>query len=560
MPTTFCPPGPAHFYDAIGLDDLLPRCPHRVLDMGEIVGTLLPDVADELGLPAGIPVADGGADAFVTMIGLNVRAPGKLAFITGSSHLHLGQSATPCTARASSVPTPTPSCGANSTVEGGQVSTGSIVKSLSDNFCGTKTALATARGVDVYTVLNELALAIPPGSEGLIVVNYCQGNRTPYVNPEARGIILGLSLHHGAGHLFRAVIEGIAYGTEHHPANPPPPRLRVDEIVAAAGRPRARSGCRSTPTSAMSRSRSRPSRTARCLVRRSWPPWLLAFFPTYKAPPTIWCTSVPALARPCHARSLQVLCGSIHQHLPAAATVDPRDGPAQRGASVIFPATRLTLSGERFTVLYRLVAGGEAEARALARGICLEQTVEVSDELLADDDIRGHVVGRIEALDGAGSGRYDVAISYAVETAAGEFTQLLNVTFGNSAMQPGIRVLRLDLPPSLLQQFKGPRFGRAGLRALLGVAGRPLLGTALKPMGLSAVDLADLAYQLALGGVDIIKEDHGLTDQPFAPFAAPRAPLRRGGCTSQPRDRLSLSLCAQRDCAGRSHPDPCPAG
>ena len=129
---------------------------------------------------------------------------------------------------------------------------------------------------------------------------------------------------------------------------------------------------------------------------------------------------------------------------------------------MIFPATRLSLSGERFTVHYRLVAGGEAEAAALARGICLEQTVEMSDELLADDDIRGHVVGRIEALEAVGPGRYDAAISYAVETAAGELTQLLNVIFGNSAMQPGIRVLHLDLPRGLLRQFKGPRFGRDG--------------------------------------------------------------------------------------------------
>lgn len=185
---------------------------------------------------------------------------------------------------------------------------------------------------------------------------------------------------------------------------------------------------------------------------------------------------------------------------------------------MIFPATHLTLSGERFTVHYRLIAEGEAAASAIARGICLEQTVETSDALLADDDIRGHVVGRIEALEAAGPGRYNVAISYTVESAAGELTQLLNVIFGNSAMQPGIRVLRLDLPPGLLQRFRGPRFGRAGLRARLGVVGRPLLGTALKPMGLSAADLANLAYQLALGGVDIIKDDHGLTDQPFAPF------------------------------------------
>ena len=186
---------------------------------------------------------------------------------------------------------------------------------------------------------------------------------------------------------------------------------------------------------------------------------------------------------------------------------------------MIFPETRLTLSGERFTVHYRLVADTEAKAAALARGICLEQTVETSDELLADDDIRRYVVGRIEALEAATPGRYDVAISYAVESAAGEFTQLLNVIFGNTAMQPGIRVMHLDLPASLLGQFKGPRFGRAGIRALTGVSDRALLGSAIKPMGLPAAALAALAYQLALGGIDIIKEDHGLTDQPFAPFA-----------------------------------------
>lgn len=186
---------------------------------------------------------------------------------------------------------------------------------------------------------------------------------------------------------------------------------------------------------------------------------------------------------------------------------------------MIFPATRLTLAGQRFTVHYRLAASDVAAAEAIARGICLEQTVELPDHLLADDDIRRHVVGRIEALGASGVSRYDVAISYAVESAAGELTQLLNVIFGNSAMQPGILVLRLDLPSPLLQWFRGPRFGRDGLRALLKVTGRPLLGTALKPMGLSASALADLAYQLALGGVDIIKEDHGLANQPFAPFA-----------------------------------------
>ena len=226
---------PADFYEQIGLGDLLPRFPQRVLDMGEIAGTLLPDVAEELGLPAGIPVAEGGADAFVAMIGLNVLRPGKLAFITGSSHLHLGQSATPLHAKGIFGAYTDAVVPGQYTVEGGQVSTGSVVKWFKDNFCGKEAALAAERGVDIYTILNELAQPIPPGAEGLIVLDYWQGNRTPYVDPEARGIIRGLSLKHTTGHLFRAIIEGIAYGTEHILRTFRRNGYVVDEMVAAGG-------------------------------------------------------------------------------------------------------------------------------------------------------------------------------------------------------------------------------------------------------------------------------------------------------------------------------------
>ncbi len=86
---------PVSFYEQIGLGDVLAKFPPRVLDMGEVVGTLRGDVAAELGLRPDIPIAEGGVDAFVAMLGLNVVQPGKVAFITGSSHLTLGQSATP---------------------------------------------------------------------------------------------------------------------------------------------------------------------------------------------------------------------------------------------------------------------------------------------------------------------------------------------------------------------------------------------------------------------------------------------------------------------------------
>lgn len=184
-----------------------------------------------------------------------------------------------------------------------------------------------------------------------------------------------------------------------------------------------------------------------------------------------------------------------------------------------FPETFLNLSGERFVVHYQVRAKDIREAKKRVQGICLEQTVEVPEALLAQDDLREHIVGRAETLVETAPGYYKTAISYAIETTAFEFTQFLNVIFGNTAMQSGIRVLHLEIPDSLLRHFPGPRFGQEGLRRLLHIASRPLLCTALKPMGLGADKLAALAFQMALGGVDIIKEDHGLTDQPFAKFS-----------------------------------------
>lgn len=179
-----------------------------------------------------------------------------------------------------------------------------------------------------------------------------------------------------------------------------------------------------------------------------------------------------------------------------------------------FPA-----SGERFRARYR-ITGSEAEARRKAEDICLEQTVELPLALVPEGPIREHVIGRIEALTPIGHELYEAEISFAIETAGGELPQLLNVLFGNISIKPGIRLEQLELSATLLQRFRGPRFGQSGLRGLLGVYDRPLLMTALKPMGSSPEQLAELAYRCARSGVDIVKDDHGLANQPFATFAA----------------------------------------
>jgi len=176
------------------------------------------------------------------------------------------------------------------------------------------------------------------------------------------------------------------------------------------------------------------------------------------------------------------------------------------------------LSGERFEAVYRIRAADGAAAEARARSICVEQTVEFPPELITNASIRDGIVGEIAAINQLESGRFEVVIRYPVEAAGTELTQLINVLFGNVSIQPGIQLADFSLPASMLRQYRGPRFGIDGLRELTGAQHRPLLCTALKPMGLSASALAELAYQLALGGIDLIKDDHGLSDQAFCPF------------------------------------------
>lgn len=187
---------------------------------------------------------------------------------------------------------------------------------------------------------------------------------------------------------------------------------------------------------------------------------------------------------------------------------------------MIFPQTTLVsgLSGDRFRVIYR-IAGDEARVMAAAREICLDQTVELPADIVPNGHINDFIVGQIE--DAQQHEYYGVVtINYAVETAGTGLSQLLNVIFGSTSMLPGVQVMHLDLAGRILVEYKGPRFGIAGLRKLFKVEGRPLLCTALKPMGLGAEELAEIAYRMARSGIDIIKDDHGLANQPFCPYEA----------------------------------------
>jgi len=175
-------------------------------------------------------------------------------------------------------------------------------------------------------------------------------------------------------------------------------------------------------------------------------------------------------------------------------------------------------SGERLRITYELGCAPGEDPAARARDIALEQTVELPPECVPPD-VAARMVGRVEALAPLAERRWRVAISYDPATVGSEVPQLLNLLFGNISMKPAILVTGIEWPDPLLGALGGPRLGIAGIRALCRVSERrPLLCTALKPVGLSAQQLAELCYRFALGGIDIIKDDHNLADQPTAPF------------------------------------------
>ena len=167
---------------------------------------------------------------------------------------------------------------------------------------------------------------------------------------------------------------------------------------------------------------------------------------------------------------------------------------------------------DRIYVTYRFTG---VDPKAIAEVIRAEQTIEFPFEL-APSWIQEEVVGKIEEISSTNETSHLITISYNPDVTGGELNQFLNVLWGNVSLFPGVRIVELKLPDSFLALFHGPRFGIEGLRNLLDAPTRPLISTALKPMGSDAKTLAEMARTLALAGFDLIKDDHSLANQPWA--------------------------------------------
>jgi xylulokinase len=171
----------------------------RLVWPGDVVGTVRAEAAGATGVPAGTPVIAGTVDAYSEAFSVGVRNPGDQMLMYGST-MFLVQiideyHSDPALWTTAGVERRTLALAA------GTSTSGSLM-----NWLQTITG-----GAPFDTLMGE-ALAVPPGSEGLLVLPYLAGERTPVFDPEARGVLAGLTLRHGRGHLFRAAYEGISFG------------------------------------------------------------------------------------------------------------------------------------------------------------------------------------------------------------------------------------------------------------------------------------------------------------------------------------------------------------
>ena len=223
---------PKELLEALELEDLLEKWPKEVLKCGEVVGNITEEAFEELFKGAKyreIPVVQGGADAFIGMVGLGAIQPKTMALITGSSHLHLAVTEKSMFGKGmfgayenALVPE------AKFIVEGGQTSTGSITNWFKEQFNCT------------YEDIFKEAEEIPIGCEGLVALDHFQGNRTPHVDAESKGCFTGLTLKHSRAHMFRAILESICFGTKAVVDTMRKNGTKIETIVIAGGATRSR--------------------------------------------------------------------------------------------------------------------------------------------------------------------------------------------------------------------------------------------------------------------------------------------------------------------------------
>jgi len=217
--------------DAAGIsEEKLPE----LVEPDEIAGKLSEKAAQLLGLKKGTPVAAGAGDGGLANLGSGAIEPGSVAATIGSSGAMRKIFNAPWTAPGGKI-----WCyylASDLWYAGGAINSGGIIlRWLRDGLLAPVRDQAMAQGIEPYSKIIKLAESVPAGADGLLFLPYLFGERTPYWNPLAKGVLFGLGPQHNQAHIARATLEGItmcmAHVFEYLKKSPGP----VSEVRASGG-------------------------------------------------------------------------------------------------------------------------------------------------------------------------------------------------------------------------------------------------------------------------------------------------------------------------------------
>jgi len=209
--------------------------PDRLVESSEVVGGLRPDWAARLGLPASLPVVAGGVDAAVATLAAGASRAGNHVAMIGTS-MCWGTIRQHVDARHGLISMPHVVNGRNDLyVFGGAITAGASVTWFRETFCQAEIAAAAAQKIDPHAILEQAARGVPAGSLGLLFLPYLMGERSPIWDAKASGAFVGLGLHHGREHLYRAVLEGISFALQHNIATGTRGGQALDDALTVVG-------------------------------------------------------------------------------------------------------------------------------------------------------------------------------------------------------------------------------------------------------------------------------------------------------------------------------------
>ncbi|MGI8456963.1 MAG: FGGY-family carbohydrate kinase [Propionibacteriaceae bacterium] len=199
---------PTELYADFGIADLEAKLPDEIAPVGSVAGPLTAAAAVALGIDAAVdggpPVCVGGIDAHVSLLACGAST-GVVSIVSGTSSAIIAEVDEPVATAEVWGPYPHALRTSKWLVEGGQVTSGSVLKWAGENIMGV------AR--DDLAALVAGAAAVDPGAHGLRALDTFMGNRTPYRDPRLRGAIVGLTLGTTREELYRAAVEAVACGT-----------------------------------------------------------------------------------------------------------------------------------------------------------------------------------------------------------------------------------------------------------------------------------------------------------------------------------------------------------